>query len=75
VGQSVIGARAVTLCGDEAQWTRSQDWQSTDSCFVFLVTLIRNMVVKVGSQRQITFRGVETTTDKQTTTPVNVFWR
>jgi len=36
------------------------------------------MVVKEGLQRQITFLGVDSTTDKQTTalsTPMNVFWR
>ena len=38
----------------------------------------RNMVVKGGSQRQITLLGVDSTTDKQITalsTPMNVFWR
>jgi len=56
--------------------------QSADSCFLFLVTSTqcwtRNMVVKRGSQRHITFIGVNSTTDKQTTalsTPMNVFWR
>ena len=36
------------------------------------------MVVKGGSQGQITFMGVDSTTDKQTTalsTPMNAFWR
>ena len=34
------------------------------------------MVVKGGSQRQNTFMGVDSTTDKQTlSTPRNVFWR
>ena len=46
--------------------------QSADSCFLFVVTvsqrLPRNTVVKGGgSQRQITFMGVDGTTDKQTT--------
>ena len=38
----------------------------------------RGMVVKRGSQRQMTFMGVDNTTDKQTTalsTPMSVFWR
>ena len=56
--------------------------QSADSCILFFVTLTqrwtRNMVVKGGSQRQITFMGVDSAVvclSVVLSTPMSVIWR